>query len=97
MANNPPITYRTFTGFGEATHKAVLASIGNLRRFCINPNDYLVRLLGPSKLLKLPNELLLKLRTLLMELGEIKIFFAWLSHTDAFRLLRKRRSFATWL
>jgi hypothetical protein len=60
MATNPPITYRTFTGFGEATHEAVLASMGSLRRFCINPNDYLFRLLRPSKLLKLPDELLLQ-------------------------------------
>jgi hypothetical protein len=60
MGTTPPTTYRTFTGFGEATNEAVLASMGDFRRFCIDPNSYLFRLLGPSKLLELPNELLLQ-------------------------------------
>jgi hypothetical protein len=55
------ITYRTFTGFGESTNKSVLVYLGDLRRFCKDPSDYLFRLLGPPKLLQLPNELLLQI------------------------------------
>jgi hypothetical protein len=74
MVTNPPIPYCTFTGFGEATHEAILALIGNLWRFCTNPNDYLFRLLGPLKLLKLPDELLLHLEHLTVPAASVVFF-----------------------
>jgi hypothetical protein len=53
MAASPPTTYRTFTGFGETTNEAVLASMGSFGRFCTDLEGYLFRLLRPSRLLEL--------------------------------------------
>lgn len=55
------LTGRTFTGFGEATNEAVLASLGGFRRFCTDQNEYLFHLLGPARLLQLPDGLLLQI------------------------------------
>ncbi|EAT77680.1 hypothetical protein SNOG_14828 [Parastagonospora nodorum SN15] len=66
MTTPLPLTYRMSNGFGPATNDAVMAVLGRLRHYCSNEQQYLNAALPPiisndgSSLLKLPDELLLR-------------------------------------
>ena len=60
-----PITYRAANGWAKATNEAVVAALGSFRQYCPDEEYYVNCILSPSilnrksKLLQLPDELLL--------------------------------------